>query len=82
MRLPRDLSGVELARLLHRYGNEITSQTGSHVRLTSTIRGNAHHLTIPAHKQLRVGTLNAILRSVEADLKMDRRQLLEELFGD
>jgi predicted RNA binding protein YcfA (HicA-like mRNA interferase family) len=82
VRLPRDLSGVELARLLRRYGYEVTRQTGSHVRLTSTIQGGAHHLTIPAHKELRVGTLNAILLSVETYLKMDRRRLMEELFGD
>jgi len=31
MKLPRDLSGVELAKLLRRYGYEITRQTGSHI---------------------------------------------------
>ena len=81
MRLPRDLSGLELARLLRRYGYEITRQTGSHLRLTSNIQGKAHHLTVPAHKEVRVGTLNAILLSVEAYLEIDRQQLLKELFG-
>lgn len=60
MKLPRDLSGEALARLLRRYGYEVTRQTGSHIRLTSRV-GEEHHLTIPAHESLRVGTLNAIL---------------------
>ena len=82
MKLPRDLSGTALARLLRRYGYEITRQTGSHMRLTSTLQGSEHHLTIPAHKELKVGTLNGILMSIENYLKIDRRQLLEELFRD
>ena len=36
MRLPRDLSGEALADMLGRYGYEVTRQTGSHMRLTST----------------------------------------------
>jgi hypothetical protein len=32
---PRDLSGEKLARLLRRFGYEITRQTGSYLRLTS-----------------------------------------------
>ena len=54
MRLPRDLSGGELAQLLHRYSYEITRQTESHLRLTSKKNGIEHHVTIPAHKQLSV----------------------------
>jgi predicted RNA binding protein YcfA (HicA-like mRNA interferase family) len=52
LKLPRDLSGEKLARLLHRFGYEITRQTGSHMRLTSAIKNFEHHLTIPAHKQV------------------------------
>jgi predicted RNA binding protein YcfA (HicA-like mRNA interferase family) len=61
MRLPRDLGGDELAGLLQRYGYEITRQTGSHMRLT-TLQQGEHHITIPHHPALRVGTLNAILK--------------------
>jgi predicted RNA binding protein YcfA (HicA-like mRNA interferase family) len=35
MKLPRDLGGEELARLLRRYDFVITRQTGSHLRLTT-----------------------------------------------
>ncbi|MFQ5797030.1 MAG: type II toxin-antitoxin system HicA family toxin [Candidatus Bipolaricaulia bacterium] len=80
MKLPRDLTGAELAILLRRYGYEITRQTGSHVRLTSTIKATEHHITIPRHKQLRVGTLSAILADVASYLQMHRETLTEDLF--
>ncbi len=51
MKLPRDVSGEELAVLLRRYGYEVTRQTGSHMRLT-TMQGGEHHVTIPRHKSL------------------------------
>ena len=80
MRLPRDLSGEELAVLLARYDYEVTRQTGSHMRLTTTQNGE-HHITIPHHKSLRVGTLSAILRDVADHLDIPRQTLLENLFG-
>jgi hypothetical protein len=46
MRLPRDLGGDELAFLFRRHGYEITRQTGSQMRLTTTQEGE-HHVTIP-----------------------------------
>jgi len=36
MKLPRDISGEELAKLLRKYGYKVTRQTGSHMRLTTT----------------------------------------------
>lgn len=39
MRLPRDLSGTELVRRLQRPGYAPSQQTGSHIHLTSQIRG-------------------------------------------
>lgn len=80
MRLPRDLGGKELAVLLGRYGYEVTRQTGSHMRLTTT-RGGEHHVTIPRHRSLRVGTLGAILRDVAEHLGIPRQTLVEALFS-
>lgn len=60
MKIPRDIEGKELAKFFKKYGYEITRQTGSHVRLTTHIKG-MHHITIPKHKILRIGTLNSIL---------------------
>jgi len=75
LKLPRDLSGLELASLLRRYGYEITRQTGSHLRLTSTAKGIEHHITIPRHKNLSVGTLSAILSDVASYLDTDAANL-------
>lgn len=39
MKIPRDVSGEILSNLLKKYGFEVTRQTGSHIRLTTTLRG-------------------------------------------
>jgi predicted RNA binding protein YcfA (HicA-like mRNA interferase family) len=57
LKLPRDVSGEELVRALRKLGYELTRQTGSHMRVTSKAQGKEHHVTVPAHKQLKVGTL-------------------------
>jgi hypothetical protein len=44
-------------------------------------REESRHLTIPAHANLRVGTLSAVLREVEGQLDKSREELLKELFG-
>jgi predicted RNA binding protein YcfA (HicA-like mRNA interferase family) len=80
MKLPRDIGGEELAVLLHRYGYEVTRQTGSHMRLT-TLQGGEHHVTIPRHKPLRIGTLSAILKDVAQHLEVDREALVKSLLG-
>ena len=80
MRLPRDLDGEALARLLRRYGYVMTCQTGSHMRLTTAVEGE-HHITIPRHSPLRVGTLNAILKDVAQHFGIDRDDLLVSLFS-
>lgn len=80
MKLPRDISGTELADLLTRYGYSVTRQTGSHLRLTTQI-GGEHHLTIPVHSSLRIGTLNVILSEVAQHLKRDKSDLRRELWG-
>jgi predicted RNA binding protein YcfA (HicA-like mRNA interferase family) len=80
MRLPRDLSGSDLVKLLCKLGYSITCQSGSHLRLTTHQHGE-HHLTIPLHTPLRVGTLSAILADVAAHFNMSRDQILDRLFG-
>ena len=49
MRLPRNLSGVELASLLaRRYGYVLARQRGSHMRLTSNYLGYGTTSRYPA----------------------------------
>lgn len=81
MKLPRDVSGADLVRSLRRFGYEVTRQTGSHIRATLKLEDGEHHVTIPAHKQLKVGTLSGILGDVAAHLGLTREQLIEQLFG-
>lgn len=80
MKLPRDLSGTDLVKALGRLGYQEDHRTGSHVRLT-TQRGGEHHVTVPAHESIKIGTLNAILRSVTDHAGLTRAELLKELFG-
>jgi predicted RNA binding protein YcfA (HicA-like mRNA interferase family) len=79
VRLPRDWSGLDLAKALVRLGYAIDHQTGSHLRLTKRSDVGEQHLTIPAHDPLKVGTLNGILKTVCEHTKLTRDALLGEL---
>jgi predicted RNA binding protein YcfA (HicA-like mRNA interferase family) len=80
MRFPRDLSGDDLAQALKALGYRVTRQTGSHLRLTTLERGE-HHLTIPKHNPLRIGTLSGILAEVGAHFELNREELASRLLG-
>jgi len=64
MRIPRDLGGRELADALCRHWNyHEVHQSGSHIILET--ESPAHQrIAIAAHRYLKVGTLNAILRMI------------------
>lgn len=79
-RLPRDVSGPELATLLEAFGYAVTRQKGSHLRLT-TQEGGEHHITVPNHDPLRTGTLNAIIRDVAEHGGIARDIVVQRLFG-
>ena len=80
MKLPRDISGADLAKRLGRLGYVVTRQTGSHLRLTISER-DQHHLTIPNHDPLKGGALAGILNGVAARLDISRDELIQRLFG-
>lgn len=80
MRLPRDLSAGDLIKALRFLGYETTRQSGSHIRLT-TQQGGEHHLTIPNHDPLRVGTLSGILTDVAEHVGLSREEVVDRLFG-
>lgn len=79
MRLPREISGKQFAKLLKKYGYQITRQSGSHIRLTTSLQGE-HHITIPAHRYLKIGTLSSILIDISKHFKIDKNDLIKELF--
>jgi len=78
MRLPRNLSGVELIQKLARLGYKPTRQTGSHVRLSCS-EPSQHHITVPQHEALRIGTLSAIVADVAAHKKLTREELIARI---
>jgi predicted RNA binding protein YcfA (HicA-like mRNA interferase family) len=80
VKLSRDISGIQLAKKLERYGYRITRRTGSHLRLTSSFKGTEHHITIPQHNPLKIGTLNSILNSLAAYLETDKNTVTKDLF--
>ena len=80
MRLPWDFSAGQLVKSLSTFGYQATRQTGSHIRLTTKEAGE-HHITIPRHDSLRIGTLSAILSDVARHLGLSREQLAKLLFG-
>lgn len=79
MRLPRDVSGVALAAALCRdWGYVELHQSGSHI-IVQTEDPSHQRMAIPAHKALRIGTLNAILRAVAGHKGVGREALIESL---
>jgi len=78
-RLPRDISGKQLAKALSKFGYEVTRQSGSHLRVTTTTPGQ-HHVTIPTHDFLKVGTLSGILGEVARHLEKSKTELIDQLF--
>ena len=79
MRIPRDLDGSTLIRRLAALGYEPTRQSGSHVRLSRPSPDGTHHVTIPLHSPLRVGTLNALLNDIAAHLGISKDELIRHI---
>ena len=76
MKLPRDLSGAELIKLLCKhFGYRRVNQEGSHVIL-ETANPRRHRISIPDHAPLRIGTLNAILRAVAGVQSVEKEDIL------
>ena len=80
MKLPRNISARDLIKALATLGYGVTRQKGSHIRVTTQQEGT-HHLTIPDHAPIRVGTLASILGDVADHFGISRDELLERLFG-
>ncbi len=82
MKLPRNLSGERLVGLLSRYyGYRVSRQSGSHMNVTLTVGGKRHSVVIPRHRQVSVGTLNAIISAVAIFHRVSKHEVREQLFG-
>ena len=78
MKIPRDLSGSDLVKALRALDYERVRQDGSHIRLTSQ-RGGQHHITVPNHSPIKLGTLRSILKAVAAHHKLTVEELGRQL---
>ena len=82
MTLRRDLSGDDLARLLRRhYGYRFVRQQGSHMTVATEIGGVEYSVTIPRHRQVKVGTLGRIIAEVAEQIGLPRAEVRRALFG-
>jgi predicted RNA binding protein YcfA (HicA-like mRNA interferase family) len=78
VKIPRDCNGPELVKALRKFGYTQGPQSGSHIKMT-TRTGGEHHVTVPNHRTLKVGTLHDILKAVAAHHGLTVEQLLKEL---
>jgi len=80
MRLPRDINGTTLVKGLKVYGYNVTRQAGSHIRLTTHQKGE-HHITIPNHTPIKIGTLSAILQDIALHFGIEKDEVINKIFG-
>ena len=79
MKIPRDLSAKVLIKALKKYGYEVLRQSGSHISLVTQEFGE-HHITIPNHNPLKLGTLSGILQSIAEHRHTTKQEIMNELF--
>ena len=79
MKLPRDVSGADLAKRLKVFGYQVTRQAGSRLRLTTT-EGGEHHVTVPRHDSLKLGTLAGIPGDVAEHFNLERDEVIARAF--
>jgi predicted RNA binding protein YcfA (HicA-like mRNA interferase family) len=77
-KLPRNLNGRDFVKLLQKVGYEVSHTSGSHI---ICLNQNGAMLSVPAHKPLKAGTLNALIRLVSEHLTLTKEQTLNQLFG-
>lgn len=79
MKIPRDLKGSDLARVLCRqWDYKVVHQQGSHIILDTEIP-SYQRISIPNHNPLRLGTLNSILRAVSRHKGVTKAEIINTL---
>jgi len=73
------VSGDDLIKFLKKLGYEIVRQRGSHVRLKKETEFGIHNITIPYHKEIAKGTLNAILNDISKWNSIPKEELIKKL---
>jgi predicted RNA binding protein YcfA (HicA-like mRNA interferase family) len=79
VKIPRDVHADDLVKALRVLGYELDRQEGSHIRISTKLNGE-HHVTVPRHKPLKIGTLvKGVLKPVAAHHKLTLEALLQKL---
>jgi len=78
IKLPRDVSGEQLAKALTKLGYTAVRQRGSHLTL-ATQQAGKHTLHVPMHQYLKPGLLSSLLSQVQDHFGISREQLIELL---
>ena len=78
MKIPRDMSGNDMVKLLCKnWGYSVVHRVGSHVIL-ETDTPSRQRITVPSHPALKIGTLHNILSSVATHKQTLRELILTE----
>jgi len=80
MKIPRNLDGSQLVKILKKVGYEKIHQTGSHI-IIRTEQNGENTQSVPNHKPLRIGTLDSILGEVAEHLSLKKSDLVKQLFS-
>jgi len=79
MKLPRDVEGRAVVKALcANWGYVKVNQVGSHIILQTEMPQH-HRISVPDHKPLRLGTLNAILREVASAQSVSKEAILASM---
>jgi predicted RNA binding protein YcfA (HicA-like mRNA interferase family) len=78
MKIPRDVTGVELVKALRVLDYEVTRQKGSHIRVTTQLDGENHEV-VPHHNPIKTGTLSGILKNIASHHGLTMEALLKKL---
>ena len=62
MKKLKKLSGHEMIKALSLFGFEPIRQTGSHIILKKKTHDGSVGCVVPAHKELKIGTIKSILK--------------------
>lgn len=79
MRIPRNISAKEFILTLKKYGYEVQRQKGRHIRLITLLEGE-HHITVPNHSSIKIGTLSGIISDIAAHFNKSKEEIANELF--
>lgn len=80
MKIPRDISASLLITSLSKIGYCVSHQKGSHIKLINKTLKVEHHITIPNHSPIKIGTLNNILKEIADKIEIEKEDLIKKLF--